>query len=323
MTRRFWAKLRVTGVVAAAAVVFALAGCSGQGYDTEGPYAIAGGGTTGVYYSYGEQLAAALHKELGITTHVTETNGSVDNLLAVADGRALLGFAQGDTAADAIAGTGAFDTELPIRALARVYDEYVHIVVPENSPIRSLADLAGHRVSLGAENSGVQVIASRVLEAAQVPLESVVNPQLSLDAAIDATRRGNLDGFFWVGGLPTPGIQQLAATMPIRLLPIDDATVAAANHGQAGGVYRTAEFPLGMYGITATTVTMTVPNYLITRADASPELIHDVTRVLFHARSTIARTVPAAEVLDRRQAIFTGPIELHEGAAEYYISTRH
>ncbi|WP_053384253.1 TAXI family TRAP transporter solute-binding subunit [Leucobacter celer] len=297
-------------------------GCVGPSY-TNGPaQQIAGGGPAGVYYGYGEQLAEVLRAELGLDISVTETHGSVDNLFRVAEGQALVGFAQGDTAADAIAGTGDFTGPLPVQAIARVYDEYVQVVVPAGSDIERIADLAGRRVSLGAPNSGVQVIAARVLGSSDVPLEQIDNPELGLDASIEAMQQGRIDGFFWVGGLPTPGIAQLGQTMPIRLLPIEADTVERVNSGHAG-VYRIADFPVGAYGVEAPTATMTVPNYLVTAESAPEDLVYDMTRVLFEHRSTIARTVAAAEFLDRRQAIFTAPMDLHAGAVKYYLEARH
>lgn len=315
-------RLRALGVaLLLAAGLGALTGCSvGQGPARPG-YEIAGGVSAGIYYDYGEQLAASLRGELGLDIEVAETQGSVDNLLRVASGQALLGFAQGDTAADAIIGHGRFGDPLPVRAVARVYDEYVHVVVPADSEVRTVSDLAGRRVSLGAENSGVQVIASRVLEASGVDLSSVEGPQLALDESIESMLRGELDGFFWVGGLPTPGIERLERSMPIRLLSIEADTVERVNAGHAG-VYQPADLPVGIYTIDTPIITMTVPNYLVVAEGAPDELIYDVTRVLFDSRSRIALQVPAASYLDRRQAIFTGPIELHPGAAEYYIDAR-
>ncbi|CAG7613846.1 TAXI family TRAP transporter solute-binding subunit [Leucobacter soli] len=303
-------------------LMLGLTACGGSPYADDGPYRIAGGGTGGVYYDYGGRLADALQQGLGIDIAVVETHGSVDNLLRVGSGDALLGFAQGDTAADAIAGTGAFDAPLPVQAVARVYDEYVHVVVPADSEAEGIRDLAGLRISLGAENSGVQVIAARVLGSSGVLLDGVENPALGLDASIEALRNGEIDGFFWVGGLPTPGIEGLAAAMPIRLLPVEAEAVDLANAGHAG-VYRLAEFPIGIYGIGTPTATMTVPNYLVAATAAPDELILEVTRTLFESRAAIARQVAAAGSLDRRQAIFTGPMPLHPGAAEYYVAVRH
>ncbi|MFV0434796.1 MAG: TAXI family TRAP transporter solute-binding subunit [Leucobacter sp.] len=310
---------RVLGAILLLAL--GLSGCVAPSSAGDGPYRIAGGGPAGVYYSYGEQLAEALHRDLGIDIAVVETHGSVENLRMVASGEALIGFAQGDTAADAIDGAGGFGEPLPVRAVARVYDEYVHVVVPADSDVQRISDLAGLRVSLGAPNSGVQVIAARVLEASDVDVSGIVNPELGPDASIDALQKGEIEGFFWVGGLPTPGIERLAKSMPIRLLSIEANVVERVNSGHAG-VYRLADFPVGLYGVDTPTATMTVPNYLVAAEDASEDLIYDVSRVLFESRSVIASKIAAAEFLDRRQAIFTSPMELHPGAARYYVDAR-
>lgn len=284
------------------------------------PQSIAGGGATGVYYAYGQHLATALTQQLGARFSAQQTNGSVDNLLRVGAGEAVLGFAQGDAVADAVAGTGAFGRAIPIVAVARLYDEYVHIVVRAGSDLHTLQDLAGRTVSMGAQGSGVELVSHRVLIGAGVETASIRNPQLGLDASIAALRNGDIDGFFWVGGLPTPGIEKLAAGTPIRLLSIPPTVVDAVNAAHAGA-YRQADFPTGGYGITDSTVTMTVPNYLVSREDAPEALIRDATRVLFDARASIATDVPAAALLDRRQAIFTDPIALHPGAIQYYRET--
>lgn len=319
MTRRAPRLLAV--VLASVLALGGLSACTGGGGYQAGSYAIAGGDPSGVYYNYGEHLAAAVQRELGVDMRVLRTQGSVENLQLVGTGRALLGFAQGDTAVDAVLGEGRFAEPLPVRAVARVYDEYVHVVVPAGSDAVRISDLAGRRVSLGAQNSGVQVIATRMLDASGVGLGEVTNLALGLDESIEAMQQGEIEAFFWVGGLPTPGIVRLEKAMPIRLLSIDAAVVERVNEGHAG-VYQLADFPVGFYGLAGTTVTMTVPNYLIAAADAPDDLVYDVLRVLFDSRAAIARKVPAAEYLDRRQAIFTGPIELHPGAARYYVDAR-
>ena len=298
-----------------------LASCAPQDRNwADKPQAIAGGGATGVYYAYGQQFADVLTAHLGARFTVQQTNGSVDNLERIGSGRAVLGFAQGDAVADAVSGTGAFHEAIPIVAVARLYDEYVHIVVRQGSDVHDIQDLAGRAVSLGARGSGVELVARRVLAAADVDVAGIRNPELGLESSIAALRKGEIEAFFWVGGLPTPGIATLAADTPIRLLSIPPAVVDAVNAAHAGA-YRQADFPIGGYGIDTSTVTMTVPNYLVTRADAPEGLIHDATAVLFDERATIARGAPAAALLDRRQAIFTDPIALHIGAVRYYRET--
>ena len=313
---------RALAAILACASLLALSACEARpGAGSGAHYVIAGGGTTGVYYGYGKQLAAILTDSLEAEFSVAETDGSVDNLQRIGTGAALMGFAQSDAAAEAIRGTGAFGEPLPIRAIARLYDEYVHVVVRADSEIESLADLEGRTVSLGAKGSGVNLVSTRVMEAAGVPPERVDNPELGLDASIEALRGAEIEAFFWVGGVPTPGLQQLATGTPIRLLPIESGTVERLN-SDYGGVYRISEFPLGSYGWETPTVTMTVPNYLVVGRGASPRLIREAVETLFDSRSELAQHVPAAALLDRRQAIFTDPIELHPGAVDYYVVTK-
>lgn len=313
---------RFAAATVALLLLCALAACSPRASEWTGEeYTIAGGGSTGVYFDYGTHLADELSTSLDIRMVAAETAGSVDNLLRVSSEDALLGFAQGDAAADAAAGTGAFAEPLDVRAVARLYDEYLHVVVRGDSDLEGVADLAGRDVSLGAENSGVNVIAGRVLAAAGVDAASVGNPQLDLSASIQAMERGEIDGFFWVGGLPTPGIAELADRMPVRLLPIERGWVTEVNE-RYSHAYRPADVPEGMYGLEGSTPTLAVPNYLITSASTPSDVVRDVLIGLFDARPRIAGAVTAAALLDRRQAIFTGPVELHPGAVEYYRDLR-
>lgn len=313
---------RVFAGLVALTLLAAMAACTPRASEwTREEYAIAGGGSTGVYFDYGTHLADQLSQSLDIRMTVDETAGSVDNLLRVDSGAALIGFAQGDAAADAVAGAGAFSEPLEIQAIARLYDEYVHVVVRGDSEIDGVADLAGRDVSLGAENSGVNVIARRVLDAAGVDAASVRNPQLDLSGSIEAMENGEIDGFFWAGGLPTPGIAELAERMPVRLLPIEQEWVIQVNE-QYSHAYRPADMPEGMYGLEQSASTMAVPNYLVTSTSTPPGVVRDVLAGLFDARPLIAEDVPAAALLDRRQAIFTGPVSLHPGAVEYYRDLR-
>jgi len=313
---------RLIAAVVALATLAALSACSTRsGEWTDEEYTIAGGGSNGVYYAYGTQLATELSSRLDVTMTAEQTAGSVDNLLRVSSGEALIGFAQGDAAADAVAGTGAFSSPLPIVAVARLYDEYLHVVVREDSEIAGIPDLAGRTVSLGAENSGVNVIASRVLDAAGVDVASVRDPQLDLGASIRAMETGEIDGFFWVGGIPTPGIAELARSLPVRLLPVEQDWVGDVNEAYSHA-YRPSDFPVGLYGLEESEPTMAVPNYLVTAEDAPAGVVRDILDGLFSARMSIAQRVPTAALLDRRQAIFTGPVDLHPGAIEYYRDQR-
>ena len=313
---------RIAAAVAVLVIAGASSACSTRSDEwADSQYAIAGGGSNGVYYAYGAEVARALSGSLGVRVEVAETAGSVDNLLRVSSGEALLGFAQGDAAADAVAGAGAFDEALPVRAVARLYDEYLHVVVRADSDIVDLGDLAGKTVSLGAETSGVNVIAARALDAAEVDIASIADPQLDLSASISALEGSGIDGFFWVGGIPTPGIAELAKTTPVRLVPVEQTWVTAINT-RYSDAYRPSDFPVGLYGLDESVPTMAVPNYLVTSSDTPDGIVRDVLTSLFDGRTDIAQRVPVASLLDRRQAIFTGPVDLHPGAIEYYRDQR-
>ncbi|MCM3780288.1 TAXI family TRAP transporter solute-binding subunit [Microbacterium hydrocarbonoxydans] len=321
MRRRLLGQRIVAGVIAVL-MVGSMSACSPRSAewgDTD--YEIAGGGANGVYFAYGEGLAAELGSGLDVRMTAVQTAGSVDNLLRVGSGEALLGFAQGDAAADAVEGEGVFRDPLPVQAVARLYDEYLHVVVRADSDIDGLDDLAGRVVSLGAENSGVNVIASRVLDAAEVDPASISDPELGLAASIDALQRGGIDGFFWVGGVPTPGIAELAQTTPVRLLPIEQNWVNRVNE-RYSYAYRPSDLPVGLYGLESSEPTLAVPNYLVTSGDTPAGVVRDVLRGLFDGRTRLAHDVPAAALLDRIQAIFTGPVPLHPGAIQYFREQR-
>ena len=318
--RRAWG--RAVGIAIALVAVVALSACSPRSSEwSYAPAVIAGGGPTGVYFDYGGHLAGELSSALDVEVTVDETDGSVDNLRRVASGEALLGFAQGDAAGDAVAGRGAFDAPLPIRAAARLYDEYVHVVVRADSGVADIAGLTGRSVSLGAIGSGVNVIATRILDAAGVDAGAIDDPQLDLRESIGAMERGEIDGFFWVGGLPTPGIEALSGALPLRLLPIEQEWVDTVN-SRYSDAYRSSDFPAGAYGIAQSVPTMAVPNYLVVSSATAAGVVRDVLTVLFDARSRMAEEVPAAALLSRRQAIFTVPVDLHPGALDFYRDER-
>ena len=117
---------------------------------------ISGGGTTGIYYGYGGELGSVLADRFDLTAEVLETGGSIENLQNLAEGAALVAFSAADAAGDATEGREPFSEPLPVRALARVYDDFVHLVVLDSSDIAAIEDLRGRAVSFGAEGSGTE-----------------------------------------------------------------------------------------------------------------------------------------------------------------------
>jgi TRAP transporter TAXI family solute receptor len=319
---------RTLAALAAALLALAvLAGCVGD--DAAGdPWAgqrpealtVATGGSTGIYHAYGTALAQVLTDRYDVPAAVDESGGSVENLESLEDGSAQVAFSAGDAARDAVAGEGAFDEPLDVRALARVYDDFLHLVVPADSTIRQISDLRGKLVSIGASRSGTALIAHRVLAAADVPEDDLTAVSLGLDASIAGLAGGEIDAFFWSGGLRTPGLTALADDTPLRLVPLGD--VVEEVRSMYGSGYRHGIVPEGMYGSSRVVETLAVPNFLMVRADMPDAEARTLVSTLFDARGQIATQVPSAANLDRVRAIFTDPVELHPGALRYYRDTK-
>jgi TRAP transporter TAXI family solute receptor len=278
------------------------------------PIVIATGGTKGVYYKYGQAFKDAAQQRLG-PTQAVPTTGSVENVQRLLRGDATFAFA----AADAAAGADG------LRAVARLYDDYIHLVVPADGPIGQLADLRGRRVSLGPSSSGTSLIAGRILAAMKRPIDptrDLVRADLSINDSVTALQHGAIDAFFWSGGLPTDGVTELAKSRTLRLISLAEAT--APLRQQFGPSYRVGTIPADTYPhVDKPTVTLAVPNLMVTTTAIDAARVNDVTSALFDSAARIARAdVPEAAQLDLRTAIFTEPVALHDGARTYYRSVK-
>ena len=150
-----------------------------------------------------------------------------------------------------------------MRVLAQIYDNYTQVVAKAGSGIKTIEDLKGKRVSVGAPNSGTEVIADRIFEAAGIDSKSGIKRQgLGVDESVQAMKDGSIDAFFWSGGLPTGAITDLVTSDKITLL---DTTVYTDKLVQKyGEVYRDETIPKGTYkGVDKDVPTIAVPNYLV------------------------------------------------------------
>ena len=278
---------------------------------------LASGNPQGVYFVLGNALADAWqqHLGLGVRPDVLSTAGSVDNLQLLASGGADVVFSQVDTAADQLL-RDAPDDPMALRALARIYDDVVHVVVPAGSPVTSLTELRGARVSIGAPDSGVTVIADRLLAVAglssRIDLQA---EQLGLDESVAAMERDAIDAFFWSGGLPTRGVEDLAAVRPIRLLNLDDVMSSVRA---AFPVYAPGTVPAESYGIPEPITTLLVRNFLLVRASMPDDVANALVEGMFDAQEKLAAASPAALTIDPRSAIGTQPVPLHPGAEQFF-----
>src|SRR4029079_9469082 len=183
----------------------------------------------------------------GHPTTAETTSASVDNLFLVADGDSEVAFSLADTAIDAVEGKDSFDGEqLPLRALGTLYSNFTHVVALKSSGITKIEDLKGKKVSIGAPNSGTEVIGLRLMEVAGLdPDKDVTKRSLGVGESAAALREGSLDAFVWSGGLPTGAITDLATTDDIVLLPLD--SYLPKLNERYGEAYVEAEVEEGEY----------------------------------------------------------------------------
>ncbi|TMR10427.1 TAXI family TRAP transporter solute-binding subunit [Nonomuraea turkmeniaca] len=310
---------RIFAIVAAAALTVAGCGGGGSGGGSGNRLSIATGGTTGVYYVYGGGLAKQLSASIANTQATASvTSASVENIKLLAGGKADIGFSQIDTAADAVNGKDTFTAKQPIKAIARIYDNYAHVVVAPGVEATKVADLKGKRVSLGPANSGTQVVARRMLEAAGLnPDTDITKQQLSINESVQAAKDGTIDAFFWVGGLPTAGITDLATSKPdMKMLDTSDVlTKMQTTYGQQ---YVSLDVDMSVYKLNGTLKTVGIGNVLLVPDKMSEQLAYDITKTLFEKKAELSAVHPEAKKLDLKLGQEVTPVELHPGAARYF-----
>ncbi|MGX7826843.1 TAXI family TRAP transporter solute-binding subunit [Actinokineospora sp. 24-640] len=296
-------------VVAAVAVLLSACNTGFEGVRLR----IAAGLEGGVYYKLSAPLADACQARLEMPRpEVLETRGSPDNLNKLVNGEVDVAFSTADVAAAPPRGP-----RRPM-ALARLYNDYLHLVVrSSDTQLQTVADLAGKEVAIGAPESGVAVMATRVLEVAGLAGPGALTKrELGLGDSIKAFEDGDVDAFFWSGGLPTDRISDLAAVLPIRLLDLSDVLPKLLIRYP---VYNAELIPASTYRLAGQAVnTLSVPNYLLT-TDAMPEeLAAALVATLFEAQPALVRANRAATAIDIHSAIETAPVPLHPGAVRYY-----
>jgi len=300
---------------AAAVVVGTLTGCGESRYrGPERTITIAGGQSGGIYLEVAELLAHEVSLvEPRLHCTAIRTRGSVENVDRINSGSADVGVCQSDVALTAIEGTTPFVGALQVRGIGRIYEDYLQIVVRADSDIRSVDDLEGRRVSLGAARSGTEVTSKRLIEAAGL---QVTEKHESLDDAAAALAGSRVDAVIWCGGIPTPVLTKLHAEVGIRLLPLTEALPALRE--QYGISYQQVPIPAGGYGKPGTQ-TIGVANLLMCGRSLPNDVVAAITGVLVrHATQLVPPQALGTQFLDQRALICLLGVPMHPGAASAY-----
>ncbi len=295
------------------------------GPSPSGRISVATGVPSGVYAKYGDLLKEDLAQDLpALDVRLRRSQGSLDNLRQLTGGRADFTLATADAVATYRESREPGAERL--RACARLYDDYMQLVVRKDSPVRSARDLKRLRVGVGADGSGVQLITRRLMKAAGLDFDADVTAvRVGIDRMPGLLEEGEIDAFFWSGGLPTNAVQSLGRRLPIRLVQLGDLIGPLHAMGEEARFYRAAMMPADAYPelrATGVVKTIAVANLLVTLDDTDSDLTESITRTVIRSRDRIGTRVHAAQKVDLRTAIFTNPLPLHAGARRYYVSVK-
>ena len=284
---------------------------------------IATGGTGGVYYPMGGGLAAALSKYVpGMQATAEVTGGSVDNLKLVGTGKPYVAFSMSDAALDALEGEDKFKgNKVPVRTLAVLYPNRMHVVSVDGKGVNKLSDLKGKRVSTGSPGSATEVMAFRIIEAAGMDKDKdMKRERLGVAESVNALKDGKIDAFFWVGGLPTAAVSDLANTPGTKIKMIDHSEVVAAMNKKYGNLYVQDTIPKDVYkGMDADNKQATVMNILVAHQNMDEKTAYNIVKTIFEKKDDlVAVHKEAANFKLENQKKEATPVPFHPGALKYF-----
>ncbi|MBQ8204089.1 MAG: TAXI family TRAP transporter solute-binding subunit [Clostridia bacterium] len=305
---------RIFSLLLVVAMIFTLAACGGSAM-TMGT-----GSPTGTYYAYGGIVGQYITNEAGITVNAVSTGGSKDNIQGIDSGDYQLGTVQSDVMHYAWNGTRSFEEDGKIdtfRTVAGLYAEAVQLVTV-NPDIKSVSDLEGKKVSIGAPGSGVYFNAVDVLAAAGLTEKDIKPQYQNFDESADALKDGKIDAAFIVAGAPTPAITELSMTNAnTRIVPIDgDIAEKLMKDNTFYSVYK---IPAETYKNQSEEIaTVTVKATLIVSADASEDDVYKLTAAIFDNIDDITKEHAKGAELSLENATEGLTVPFHAGAAKYF-----
>jgi uncharacterized protein len=258
----------------------------------------------------------------GMSATAEVTGGSVDNLKLVGSGKPYLAMTMADAGQDAYRGEDKFKgNKIPLRTLMVMYPNRMHVVTIEGTGVNTVADFKGKRVSTGSPGSATEVMAFRVIEAAGLDKDrDVRRERLGVAESVNALKDKKIDAFFWVGGLPTAAVTDLANTPGVRIKLIDHAQLVAPMNKKYGQLYIEDLIPKATYkGMETDNRNATVWNLLVAHESLSEAAAYSIVKTIFERRDDLIAVHKEAEnfKLELQKSAAT-PIPFHPGALKYF-----
>src|SRR3954470_7566138 len=246
---------------------------------------IATGGTGGVYYPLGGGMAAVLSKYVqGMQATAEVTGGSVANLQLIGTGKPYLAMTMVDAGLDAYKGQDKVSGKpVPVRTLMVMYPNRMHVVSIEGTGVTKMSELKGKRVSTGSGGSATEVMGFRVIEAAGLDKDKdMKRERLGVAESVAALKDRKIDAFFWVGGLPTAAVTDLANSPGVKIKMIDHADLVGKMNQKYGNLYVQDRIPKETYkGMVADNKQATVMNLLVANQSLDDKTAYNIVKAVF------------------------------------------
>jgi hypothetical protein len=197
----------------------------------------------------------------------------------------------------------------------------MHVVSVEGTGINKIADLKGKRVSTGSPGSATEVMAFRLLEAEGIDKDKdVTRERLGVAESVNAIKDGKIDAFFWVGGLPTAAVTDLANTPGTKIVMVDHAEAVAKMNKKYGNLYVEDVIPKETYkGMDHDNKQATVMNILVANESMDDQTAYNIVKTIFERRDDlIAVHKEAMNFKLENQKASASPLPFHPGAAKYF-----
>lgn len=275
------------------------------------------GGTSGTYYPLGGEIAKMITDKTGIQTDAVSSNASADNVLALSKGEAEIAFVQTDVMAAAVEGINAFEESGKITnvlALGSLYPETIQIVTLANSDIKSVEDLKGKKVSVGAPGSGTYINAEQILEIHGMTMDDIKPQNLDFAESTGGIQDGNIDAAFITAGTPTGAVEGLSATNPVKIVPIAQDKVDALIEKYP--YYAADTIKSGTYGLKEDVTTVAVLAMLAVVDSVPEDTVYEMTKAVYENADKI--THAKGEYINLENALKGIGIDLHPGAEKYF-----
>ncbi len=277
------------------------------------------GGTSGVYYPLGSALTKIYGDNIKDSkVQVQVTKASVENLVLLQEGKGEIAFVLGDSAKDAWDGKedAGFKTKLDkLRIIGAIYPNYIQIVASKSSNIKTLADLKGKGLSVGAAKSGTELNSRAILSAAGLSYKDLGKVEyLPFAESIELIKNRQLDATLQSAGLGVASLKDLANSLDVTVVSVPEAVVK-----KMGAPFMSGKIPANTYkGQTEDVSTAAVVNYLVTRKDVSDATAYQMTKLFYENLPALVAAHSAAKDINLKDAAKNPPLPLHPGAIKYY-----